>query len=258
MTLFSFLHEHTFGVQDEFFDKLRGHKNTPYTEVVEHVTAKLENGEHIIANPNEKDGLGVANLRFHFTDPSQWIEVKMGHMTFFRVYAELGNMCPLTENGDHIPCPAFHAVSVHRGPASMEDITLEYDIVKLPSLENYNSKTTPNLLYVSPHGLTDVTFNPSHTFNFNYPVTKIVVVFQTNVDTVSLRIYDNNIPLVKVGENRYEVDFGDDSVNFSSLHNNAVLTVETDGEKETRGTIYGYCRHSIYCFSGMAGMRFTK
>lgn len=238
------------GIPFNLWDQ-QGRKNQTYGSVVKHVT--LNGDSHHYVDHKELRGLGIANLRFHFTNPKQRAIIEIGPVSH-SVFAELEHTFSLTDNGSFIPVLDNHRVGfvLYPGDGTTNDVTVEYDVVTLPP--NYDHGES---VYTPIFTKGTQTFQHTQELINGQPVTKLVAVFDTPVESASITCVVGErtwtFPLEKVADNTFQIAF-QPTVNFSGL-NKATLSVEPH-DVYTTGRIYVYYREIIRFMDGMAGDAF--
>jgi hypothetical protein len=224
------LHDATYNAQNSAIEEVR----TPqprYTAVLEHVRKTFRAGTHsTLSLVGETLYEGIANVRI-CGDHWERAEVIVCGQRIATLYKCLDrNSFPLLDNGVCLPFVAGNPIQIHvddRSPPGSADYAIEYDRVVCEA-EDVQFVYT-DFQYTGCEELSSAPVNKMR-LPFNHPCTNITVKFEKPVELVELHLQPDNmttnyiIPLEKISEREFFLDFGSNTVNLSRIwHSYAIV-----------------------------------
>ncbi|NDC10288.1 MAG: hypothetical protein EBZ75_13290 [Oxalobacteraceae bacterium] len=216
--------------------------------------------------PNDPNGKGIANIKIAGNTWNK-LNVEIGGQVMNRIHRFMGfEKPPLTDNGHCIPFVEHHAVVIvveNYERLCGEQSVVEYDIVEC----EYKKETTGTKKGFSAEFIySDYLYNEHHSIGkskgatpleafrvyFNHPVRRLFVKTEKPVESVDLWVdlkypYPT-IPLTKVSDCDFVLDFGKNTLNFSNCY--AKLYVRNPVAENT----IRYYVESLQCMRAMSGM----
>jgi hypothetical protein len=262
-----YLHKITHFRQDTLLESVKALTNTGdiaqpiYSRVHEHVVAKIGGaaGLHTcVIEP--RLGYAIANIRIlgdNWSDAS----LVFGQTTNDRIkFPRHGNSFFLTDEGRCLPFVQHHNFKVEVKAVEVDSmLTIEYDIVEFPELPAASFRF-PMKATIYPGDYTVSAGDKKVQMLLNNPVEAIHIdVLKGRVDSMSLVVETHEkatvtIPVPKISEDQFVLDFGEKTVNFSRLNDSyLVCDVSEEATVVPRATILNVLRS----VSGMYGVMYV-
>ena len=254
----------TFGRQDEgiklFKSRYDGFNQPQQSRVVEHVVKTITGSPIDVRRELEvPKHLALANVRI-LGDNWDNAMLIIGGQRFSQCWSKFNmNSFFITEGGNCIPAVKWHAFHIEiTRLRPYEDLTVEYDIVEYSPTPS-TGKDIHEFLFkaIQYTGMETIGADdsPKTRLNFNHPVEKLGAHFKNKVEKVEL-VVDGHYTLAfkKVSDTVFELDFGEETVNFSRIDN--VKIHFSGGENVV--DVYALSWQMARGMSGMYGLAFTK
>jgi hypothetical protein len=224
------LHVATYNAQNSAIEEV--HTPQPrYTAVLEHVRKTFRAGTcGTLSLSGETLYEGIANVRI-CGDHWERAEIDVCRQRIAVLYRCMDrHSFPLLDNGFCLPFVAGNAIQIcvdDRSPPGGADYAIEYDRVACGAEDGQFVYT--DFQYTGCEELSSAPVNKMR-LNFNHPCTNITAKFEKPVELVELHLQSDNmptnyvIPLEKISEREFFLDFGSNTVNLSRIwHSYAIV-----------------------------------
>ena len=219
------LHRRTWGSEDVCISNNPSTLSRNYIRVFHHESISL--GDHAKQKVvSYVRGCALANLRIHGTSWHRFeLATTAGQVLCSLPSSNYGNSFFLTDGGHFLPFVAFHQFVLQIGEGTA---TVEYDIVECRVPASFHA-VFKSFVFVS------MSVSQTHRIPlyFRNPIEKLYFVLETDVDELPNFVCKVNneeftLPLTKIQDAKYELNFGMQTVNFTNLQSAEIVVQSSE------------------------------